>query len=269
MFFLKHAPAAALSDSVEYLWLLSDSPAHAKERILPTGTLELVLNLHEDAIRIYDDAGACRRLSGAIVSGAYARPFVIDTAEHAWVMGVHFRPGGAAAFVGTAPGELADSHTDLEMLWGSGAVQLRECLCHSRTHRERFELLERALLAHVIHARRARKTVEFALRRLAEPGASVREVVTRVGLSHRQFASVFREQVGMTPKLFQRVQRFQRAVTLARQHPFYGWAGLACCSGYYDQTHLIRDFRAFAHCTPGEYLRQSSENTKDHHLVLG
>ena len=56
---------------------------------------------------------------------------------------------------------------------------------------------------------------------------------------------------------------------LAGQHPFDDWAGLACSSGYYDQTHLIRDFRAFAHCTPGEYLRQSSENTKDHHLVLG
>jgi len=87
MLFLKYAPEPSLREFVEYLWLLSDAPGHSRERILPTGTLELVVNLREDEIRIYDEAGACRRFSGAVISGAYSRPFVIDTDEHALTMG--------------------------------------------------------------------------------------------------------------------------------------------------------------------------------------
>src|SRR5262245_39198408 len=145
MLFLKHAPGPPVSDFAEYLWLLSDAPPHATERILPTGTLELVINLREDRIRIYDDAGMCRRLSGSVISGAYSRPFVIDTAEHALAMGVHFHPGGAFPFTRSAPGELADGHVDLELLWGSRAAELRERLSSAGTHRDRFRILESAL----------------------------------------------------------------------------------------------------------------------------
>jgi hypothetical protein len=62
----------ALSDDfVERLWLFSDAPPHSKERIVPSGTVELVINLHEDAVRIYDSAQphCCKRFSGAVVSG--------------------------------------------------------------------------------------------------------------------------------------------------------------------------------------------------------
>src|SRR6187551_2898053 len=78
-----HTPAAPLSAFVANLWSLSDAPAHAKERIVPSGTLELVINLHEDELRSYDslESSRFRRFSGAIVSGAYDRFFVIDTAR--------------------------------------------------------------------------------------------------------------------------------------------------------------------------------------------
>jgi AraC-like DNA-binding protein len=267
MLFLKHVPKPPISEFVEYLWLVSDAPPHARERILPAGTLELVINLHEDQIRIYDDTGTCRRFSGAIVSGAYSHPFVIDTAEHALTMGVHFRPGGAMPFTRVAPGELADSHVDVELLWGSGATELRERLFSASTRRKRFEILESAL--HTAMAdRRGRASVQFGLQRLQQPQASVREIVASLGVSHRHFASLFREEVGMTPKLFFRVQRFQRAVALAQGPSITSWAALASECGYYDQAHLIQDFAAFAGSTPGEYLRQRSDHVKDHHVAL-
>jgi AraC-like DNA-binding protein len=269
MLFLKHAPMAPISEFVAYLWLLSDAPPHAKESILPTGTLELVINLREDQIRIYDDAGTCRRFSGTIISGAYSRPFMIDTREHALTMGVHFRPGGAFPFTRAAPGELADGHVDVEMLWGSRAAELRERLCSAVTHRERFQVLERALFAQVMDSRRGHPAVQSALQRLRQRRASVREIVASIGLSHRHFASLFRDEVGMTPKLFLRVQRFQRTIAIAQKCAFGDWAGLASACGYYDQAHMIRDFAEFADCTPGAYLRQRSDRLKDHHLLLG
>lgn len=76
MLYQTHVPARPLADFVGFLWSLSDAPPHARERILPTGTVELVLNLSEDEFRIYGADGALpgRRFRGAIVSGPYDRP---------------------------------------------------------------------------------------------------------------------------------------------------------------------------------------------------
>jgi len=118
MLYAAHTRAPPLAEFVEYFWALSDVPPHARERILPSGTLELVVNLNEDEFRIYDrlHPERFRRLSGAIVSGAYGGYFVIDTLEHASVIGVHFKPGGAPAVLGIPAGALADAHADLQTL---------------------------------------------------------------------------------------------------------------------------------------------------------
>ena len=75
MDYRSHVLGPPLADYVDYLWSLSDAPSHAKERILPTGTLELVLNLADDEFRIYcPGEESCQRFRGAIVSGAFWPP---------------------------------------------------------------------------------------------------------------------------------------------------------------------------------------------------
>jgi hypothetical protein len=103
---LSYRPVPPLKGLVENLWSLSDAPAHTRERIMPSGTIELVINLDEDEFRIYGAAGSKppKRFPGAMVSGAYSGPFVIDTREHASIMGVHFAPGGALPFLGAPLG---------------------------------------------------------------------------------------------------------------------------------------------------------------------
>lgn len=132
MEYLRHRPGPGLAPFVAYLWSLHDAPPHATERIVPSGTLELVVNLDEDEVRVVDPrTGTVNGHSGAVVSGAYTRYFVIDPRQHAAMIGVHFRPGGARPFLGVPPGELADRHVDLEILWGHAAVTLRERLCRA------------------------------------------------------------------------------------------------------------------------------------------
>jgi AraC-like DNA-binding protein len=270
MLLLKRRPSAAISRFVDYLWLLSDAPPHARERILPTGTLELVINLQHDGIRIYDEAGVCQPFSGTLISGAYDRPFEIDTTAHARIMGVHFRPGGAAPFTRFAPGELANAHVDAATLWGaSHAAQLRERLCSAVTHQERFDVLDGSLVAQAERAGRRRTPVlEAALPRLLQPEVNVSEIVASLGISHRHFAALFRREVGMTPKLFARIQRFQRVIAVARERAEKDCARLASDCGYFDQSHMNRDFATFARATPREYLRMNSEETKEHHVAL-
>jgi AraC-like DNA-binding protein len=268
MFSAVHAPAAPLSAFIANLWALSDAPSHAKERIVPSGTLELVVNLREDEFRIYDATAGERfqRFSGAMVSGAYDSAFVIDTAAHASIIGVHFKPGGAWPFLGVPPGALGAAHVDLETLWGTAARELREALCGCPCPRRRFQLLEAALLARLSRPSRRHAAVQVALAKLSR-GSSVRDVVTHVGLSHRRLVEIFTAQVGMTPKLFGRVQRFQRAAALTHQAT-PDWSKLAAECGYFDQSHLIRDFVAFTGLSPSEFVRHSSPLVKENHLRL-
>jgi AraC-like DNA-binding protein len=268
--YLSHQPGRALDGFVENLWSLRDAPRHARERILPSGTLELVINLHEDELRIYDAAESRppRRLRGAVISGAYRGPFVIDTEEHASVIGVHFVPGGAVPFLGVPPGHLADTHLELETLWGRQATELRERLCEARSPAERFRVLEGALVARLRRPFKHHGSVRAALEHLARPGVAVAEVARRVGLSHRRLIELFTTEVGVPPKRFGRLQRFQRAMAIVQEAPSVDWAQLALGCGYYDQSHLIKDFGEFSGCSPADLFRHRTDRVKVNHIAL-
>ena len=195
---------------------------------------------------------------GRSFRGAYGRIFLIDTAEDASVIGVHFRPGGAFPFLGLPAGELADAHVDLETLWGRAAVELRERLCAAGTPAERFRLLEEALLARLFRPLIHHDAVSVALDAFGrmDAGSTVQEVARRVGLSHRRFIQIFSAEVGITPKLFCRIQRFQRTIAMVRQIATPDWAQVAVDCGYFDQSHMIRDFLAFSGLSPAVYVRQ-------------
>jgi AraC-like DNA-binding protein len=266
-----HVPRPPLDAFVENLWALSDAPAHAREQILPSGTLELVINLREDEFRIYEAVGdrPPKRFRGAIVSGAYRGPFVIDTQEHASIIGVHFAPGGALPFLGVPPGHLADTHLTLETLWPARETsELRERLCSAHTTSTRFRILEDALLARLRRPFKRHRAVRAALEHIAQPGAAISAIAARVGLSHRRLIEIFTAEVGVAPKLFERLQRFQRAVSVVRDGPAVGWAEVALVCGYCDQSHLIRDFKDFSGFSPGDLVRHRNDEVKVNHVAL-
>lgn len=254
-------PIPPLSSFVDILWLYDGRKLQQKpERILPTGTFELVINLRRNQLRMYDveRPRSCYRFSGALVSGAHGRGFT--PAEESSIIGVHFKPGGAFPFLGLPAGELADTHVDLETLWGASANQLRERVAEARTSAERFQLLQQALLNRLSHTVENHYAVSAALEMFAKNHArpTVREAAKYLGLSQRRFIEVFKSEVGITPKLFSRIRRFQQTRTLIQRKPSPNWAALACDLGYFDQSHLIHEFTEFSGVSPSQYLNRLS-----------
>jgi AraC-like DNA-binding protein len=278
MLFRSYTPASPLSEFIEDFWLYDNyRPRHLLERILPSGTVELVINLRGDELRIYDRGrpGVCERFSGAVVSGTYGRFFVIDTAEEASLLGVHFRPGGAFPFFGLPVSELVDTHVDLETLWGRSGRELRERLRNATHPLDKFRVLEAILAARLSGAAMQGDVVRFAVGAFSRSGGTtVHDVIQCVGLSHRRFIELFKTQVGLTPKLFHRVQRFHRILAHVRHAPALEWSHLAVDCGFFDQSHLIRDFVEFSGFSPAEFARhlQALErrgvHLKRHHLPL-
>jgi len=264
-----HKPGAPLVGHVDFLWALSDAPDHARERILPNGTIELVVNLAEDRFAIASArAAGSLQLPGAMVSGCYRAPFEIDTRVHASIVGVHFAPGGAAGLLGAAPGELADTHVGLGELWAGAAVELRERLCAAASVDERFRILERALRDRLARAREPRAAVRAALVALERPGSEVGRVTQDLQLSRRRFIEIFTQDVGMTPKRYARVRRFQRALSRATAQRAPAWAELATACGYADQSHLCREWAELAGVSPSELVMLRNARVKEGHLAV-
>jgi AraC-like DNA-binding protein len=88
---------------------------------------------------------------------------------------------------------------------------------------------------------------------------SVGAITDKISLSPRRFIELFNDQVGMTPKVFCRVRRFQRALYEIQRRRNLKWAALAPDCGYYDQAHFIADFKEFCGLTPVDYLNQAAE----------
>jgi len=270
--YFSKSPGKPIGDFVERFWQISDSPLHRQERIVPSGTLELVVNLCEDEFRIYDPEHPemCQQYSGAIVSGAYQRAFVIDAKQHESVVGIHFKPGGAFPFLRPGPEELTDRHVDLESLWGNVAAELRERLCEAPGPAERFQLFEEALTARLTRPKESHYAVRFGLSVLTGSDANlkIREIANRVGLSQRRFIQVFTKEVGLTPKLFYRLKRFQRAFASLRRIQAPDWTELAFECGYFDQSHFINDFRGFSGLRPSECISQSGPRVMENHVAV-
>jgi AraC-like DNA-binding protein len=256
-----YKPKPPLSTFIDNFWLYEGyQPKHKTECILPTGTLELAINLRQNELRFQDAERPknCFRFSGAVVSGAHGRGFAPDTAEEVFMIGVHFKPGGAFPFLGLPAGDLADTHVDLAILWGPSAGRLRERLCEARSSADRFQLLQEALMSRLCQGVKQHYAVSAALELFGknQAGPRVREAAKYLGLSQRRFIQVFKAEVGMPPKLFSRIQRFQQTRTFIQHNPSINWADLAVSLGYCDQSHFIREFLEFSGLSPTDYLNR-------------
>ncbi|HVN03907.1 MAG TPA: helix-turn-helix domain-containing protein, partial [Bryobacteraceae bacterium] len=118
------------------------------------------------------------------------------------------------------------------------------------------------LLARLGCRRVAHPAVVFAVNEFytAPHMHTIADVTGQIGLSAKRFIQVFHDQVGLTPKLFCRVRRFQRVLRTINQGRTIAWADVAADCGYFDQAHFIRDFRDFSGINPSAYVTQRTEH---------
>jgi AraC-like DNA-binding protein len=257
----------ALQPFVEWLWHFQGDFSHARERILPTGTMQLLVNLHEDELRTYTGPGFEQvvRIGGAAISGAYAQPFGIDTLEQRCIVGVSFRPGGGALFFADPADALREDHVELEVVWGRDGALLRERLLEAATPAAILRTLEAVLLERVARPLEVDELVDFSVSAL-DRGVPVRALTERIGMTPGRFIRHFQQAVGLTPKRFGRVRRFGRVLqSIELGHPVK-WSQLAAECGYYDQAHMIHEFQEFAGMNPTLY-RPRAQGDRNHALI--
>jgi len=157
--------------------------------------------------------------------------------------------GAAESVLGASAASLVGQIVPIEDLWGSGAARrLSDRLAGTTKTMDAAAVLEQAIAERRVTFGPHLKLALDATRRLAE--ANVGDVATALGVSERHLRRVFHETVGLGPKAYARLARFHRALRAGREIEHASWAAVAAAAGYYDQAHLIAEFRAIAGVTP-------------------
>lgn len=260
-------PAAALRPFVaNYHGYRQTGAPPSVHRGLPSPYLTLVLTLDAPlVVAAHPDPAQAPGTYATLLGGLHTRPALIAQAGPQAGVQVSLHPQAARTLLGLPAGELAGLDVPADEVLGPDAARLREQLAAAPTWCQRFSLLDGALLARLGRSRAAAPAeVLHVWERLRATGGSVRvgELARETGWSTRHLGTVLRRETGLSPKAAARVVRFDRARREVTRRQGRELAAVAAASGYADQSHLDREFRAFTGLAPSRWWAEEFRNVQ-------
>jgi AraC-like DNA-binding protein len=252
MRYAEYPPPDALRHVLRCLWSFEDDgKAREPQRIVPDGHCELVVHLGDP----YREVGAASAQPRVLFAGQLTRPLWLEATGRSRVIGARFRPASARAFAGGSMRHTTDQRLALDIIDPGIAEALLASLA-PKSSGDRMETVGAWIGERI--ARRALgddPAVRAAAEHIEHKGGEVdvAEVAAAAGLGRRTLERRFLDHVGVSPALLANVLRFRRVFDAIEHDCARPWTDAAAAVGYYDQSHLIRDFRRFVGCTPTEF----------------
>lgn len=236
------------------------------DRFLPNGNTEIIIDLTDKTQYIYDNENfaevqTCRH---AWVSGVRTRPITIPSGQGNRMMIVAFRKGKAHPFYDLPMSELADLVVDADLVFGKKIYELRQHLLNAASIHQMFLLIEIFLLQQSgdsLHENTPANCVEYAVSNITNQPTALgfQQMSSHIGYSQKHFIELFKKQVGVSPKQYLKIMRFQKAIEEIENNKSIHWSHVALESGFYDQAHFINDFKGFSGFTPNQYMKRKTE----------
>jgi AraC-like DNA-binding protein len=231
--------------------------------MIPSGCMHIVFRFSDQPIRIFksiEDFQGHVFHRGA-VAGMRSAYYVKDIARSACTVGASLRPGACEALFGIAADEIAGRHVAVEDLWGNEAGYLAERLHETSGLEQRLEVLELSLAKRLPCVSAIHPAIAHALSRFSAT-TDIGKIVEESGYSHRHFIQLFRQTVGISPRIYTRLLRFQQTLRHGFDKTRGRWIDVALEAGYADQAHFNREFRELTGISPTEYLRNRSGDSR-------
>jgi AraC-like DNA-binding protein len=261
---VRRAPDAAVrGPALRYTGYEERTVEPVRRREVPTGAVGVILSFG-DTIDVLSMSSSPQPRGGtfrSFVAGFHEGYAVTEHAGRQHGVEMHLSPLGASRLLGAPMSELANQVVELGEVRGRAVDELTDRLAGAPGWPERFALVDATLARWLGDAPEPDRAVAWAWQQLrrSHGTASIAALAVEIGWSRRHFAARFREQVGLPPKAAARILRFRHAVTLLDRAATI--ADVAATAGYADHSHLVREFRALAGCTPSELAR--SERVDD------
>ncbi len=260
MIYKARIPSFPLSRFIDvFIYFEHVEHAHTVDRFLPNGDTEILIDFHDTPQFIYDNISlkeiqACNHVWA---SGLRTEPITIPSGNGSAMMVISFKKGMAAPFFPFPMDEIKDSVVDADLIWGSDFGMIRERLLETKDIDLRFQIVEEFLLGKFSSALNLNPCVAFAVGEMTErPDAvSIAKMNDKIGYSQKHFTDMFRKHIGVTPKSYLKIMRFQKAVKSIAAAENINWGTIAFECGFYDQAHFINDFKHFSGFTPEQYAK--------------
>jgi AraC-like DNA-binding protein len=241
--YLTRVPSPPLDRYVELIWYARGQIDHARELIAPTGSTVAAVILGAP-IRQTPAAGPPFLATTGFLIGPHDRPIVNEPTAETHCLGVVTTPVGCRAVLGLEPADLRGRVTG----WRP-AHRLRDEL-----HGPPTELLRQVERTLTVGDTRGADRCARAVAALEEaPTRSIAEIADELGVSHGHLDREFSRVVGLAPRTLARILRVRRLLEHIDVHGQIGWTELAASLGWFDQAHLIRDFKRHTGVTPSQY----------------
>jgi AraC-like DNA-binding protein len=261
-------PKPPLSKFIELIWAVKGTPNYKREKVLPNGAIELIINLgspHKVVSKV--DSRQFEVYRESWMAGAQEDHIIIEAQRESDLIGIRFRPGGAYSFLRFPVSEITNKVFESDLIFGTLMGELRERLFEIKESHQRVRIIEDFLLQRIDLAFDD-PLVAYALREIRRPDRQrlIRELSREVGLSNKQLISRFRKVVGVSPKLLYRIFRFQSVISHVKDRKHIRWTEVAHQCNYYDQAHMIREFHLFSDSNPSHYLQHRDDD--ENHIVV-
>jgi len=256
--YIRHIPSPPLDNFIDYFYYIDGSMPYRREKVLPTGWLDLEVNLG-DAIQIYDASGS-KPIATCVESwwvGVWNTYGTVEWPLNVQLVGIHFKPGGAYPFLNFPLTELHNQIIPADAIWGSFAVKLYERLHTAPSIPARLALFEQLLLTRLSAAPNELNAVRYGVAQIARHNGalSIKALRDDMSISQNHLLTQFKRMVGISPKALAQLYRLKLVLRSIDPTHEVDWTEIAHQSGYYDQAHFSKDFRIFTGHSPTDYLQ--------------
>lgn len=229
------------------------------EKFLPDGSVDLLIDLTETSKKLFhnEEGTSYTTFKKSWISGMKTDYILID-ASVSNMIGVHFKPGGCYPFVDFPMAELNNMTIELDTVWGNEIHSIREAILHQPDNAGRFSILENYLLQKAKGRMDNHVLVHYSVNQLVQSPQmwTIKDLSHKTGITQKHLITLFKKHVGLSPKMFSRINKFQKVIQLIGLQKKIDWAMLAYECGYFDQAHFIKEFRDFSGINPGSYLEK-------------
>lgn len=253
-------PPDYLKDFVRYFWTLEGCPFDTGSKTfgpLADGYPGLIFQQSERR-HLYSSDN--KELPKSFVYGQCIKLTQLNLTGNFSLIGIRFYPNALRSIYRFDTRELTDSCVDLNLLSKTDEVYLSENLASSTSTSDKLNLLSQYLFS-LIRKNNSRvdSITKFALSQIINSNGCMpmKDIQEKLKLSERSLERKFNQHVGISPKLYARVCRFQAALNQLKSNQYSKLSDIAFDNGFADQSHFIRTFKEFAGCSPFEFQKQT------------
>lgn len=257
-----------LNQWVQFLWVSKGDNDTTKSRILPNGVVELIINFGDKQMTLKEDTLKIDKyFTNYWVAGIQSKPLFIQSFNDTNLIGIRFLPGGAYPFFKFPILKLSDKV--VEANWMEDELKkLQSEIRDLSDHKKIAQIIEAYLWTKFDGSCLTNESVKYVANKIffSDTEIPISDLVRKAGYSHKHFITLFKRQVGTSPKNLQRIVRLQKVIQLVKNKPTIKWSDIFYEFPYYDAAHFAHDFKELTGISPDSYL--SLRTFDENHCII-